>query len=188
VSIRSFVKPWSGRAVRHVSEGYDIYDFSHCDKSKENRWNIAGQSTLYVAKSEQVAMAEYGRHFRMERQPNIGEGIRPRIFYRFQVELDSLLDLRDPELWPILYLDNAPHCFQDKETARAIAYFIRKIIKTQALLVPSMAFPDDLEQWCLVLFLENIQRESNLLLQDLETLGKLDWHNTRHNDPNAADC
>lgn len=42
---------------------YDIYDFRYCARSNENRWNIAGEPTLYLAKEKDVILAEYARHF-----------------------------------------------------------------------------------------------------------------------------
>jgi RES domain len=57
--------------VRHIPKlaigQYDIYDFSYAGRSTENRWNRQGETTLYLAKGKNVALAEYARHFNIVR-------------------------------------------------------------------------------------------------------------------------
>ncbi len=160
MSLQSFVHSWSGHAVRHLPDTpgktYDIYDFSYCDRSSENRWNVAGEPTLYLAKEKDVALAEYARHFQVNRTPQLAAKVYRRKIYRFEVRLDYVLDLRESAVWSELSLQNAPDCFKDKNVARATATFIRNTTGVQAIFVPSAAFLDDLQQWCLLLFLEKL--------------------------------
>jgi RES domain-containing protein len=160
MALQDRIGPWSGYAVRHIPDTpdktYDIYNFSYCDRSNENRWNVAGEPTLYLAKEKDVALAEYARHFKVDRTPGLAAKTYRRKVYRFQVQLDRVLDLGQPEVWAELSLMAAPTCFKDKSVARATAQFIRYTTQAQAILVPSVAFLDDLTQWCLVLFLEKL--------------------------------
>jgi hypothetical protein len=68
MSIESFIQPWQGAAVRHIPKfaTYDIYDFSYAGVCPDNRWNLKGEPTLYLAKEKNVALAEYARHFKIE--------------------------------------------------------------------------------------------------------------------------
>ncbi|MGB8702536.1 MAG: RES family NAD+ phosphorylase [Thermosynechococcaceae cyanobacterium] len=166
--LQPLVGPWSGYAVRHIPDtpgrSDDIYDFSYAGRSTENRWNVAGEPTLYLAKEKNVALAEYARHFQINRTLGLAAKTYRRKVYRFEVALDHVLDLRDQSVCSALSLLDAPICFKDKNVARATAGFIRKTTTVQAILVPSVAFFDDLEQWCLVLFLEKLPSEGRQFL------------------------
>lgn len=118
---------------------------------------------LYLAKEKDVALAEYARHFKVDRTPRLAAQTYRRQVFRFRVELEYVLDLRNPKVWAELSLKDAPDCFKDKTIARATANFIRHTTSTQAIVVPSVAFLDDLEQWCLVLFLEKLQPPGKFL-------------------------
>jgi hypothetical protein len=60
MSLQDYIQPWNGYAVRHIpdrpTQPYNIYDFSYCGVSNENRWNVAGEATLYLAKEKDVAL------------------------------------------------------------------------------------------------------------------------------------
>lgn len=166
--LQTSIQPWSGYAVRHIPDApgmhFDIYDFRYCGRSNENRWNVAGEPTLYLAKDKDVALAEYARHFHVDRTPGLAAHTYRRKVYRFQVALDATLNLCHPSVCTALSLTNVPDCFRDKSVARAVAHFIRNTTSTQAIFVPSMAFLDNLEQWCLVLFLEHLPADSSTFL------------------------
>jgi len=173
--LQAHIFSWTGYAVRHIpdtpSKSYDIYDFRYCSKSNENRWNIAGESTLYLAREKNVALAEYARHFKVDRTLGLATQVYRRKVFRFQVELEYVLDLTTKEVWGELSLLNAPDCFKNKAIARSTAQFIRNTTLTQAIIVPSVAFLDDLEQWCLVLFLEKLQPNPRKFLPSVEPDG-----------------
>ena len=160
MSIRSYIQPWQGTAVRHIpklaEQQYDVYDFSYAGRSAENRWNLQGEPTLYLAKEKNIALAEYARHFKVDRSTSLARQIQERIVYRFDVRLERVLNLCQPEVWQELSLGDAPNCFQNRDIARACANFIRYTTPATAIFVPSVAFLDDVEQWCLVLFLEKL--------------------------------
>lgn len=173
--LQSYIQPWSGSAVRHIPDtpgtSYNIYDFSYCVRSNENRWNVAGEATLYLAKEKNVALAEYARHFQVDRTLGLAAKTYRRLVYRLEVKLEYVLNLCDTAVWAELSLLDAPECFKDKNIARATAQFIRKTTLAQAIVVPSIAFLDDLEQWCLVLFLEKLSTEPHEFLLSAVTDG-----------------
>lgn len=113
-SLQALIQPWSGYAVRHIPDtpnrAYDIYDFSYAGRSTENRWNVAGEPTLYLAKEKNVALAEYARHFEVNRTLGLTAKTYRRKVYRFKVELDAVLDLRELSVGSALSLQNAPDC------------------------------------------------------------------------------
>jgi RES domain-containing protein len=158
MSIESFIKPWQGAAVRHIpkSATRDIYDFSYASVCPDNRWNLKGEPTLYLAKEKNVALAEYARHFKVDRTPQLAKQTQERAVYRFDVRLERVLDLCQPKVLQELSIDNSPDCFKDRDVARSCANFIRYQTSATGIFVPSMGFLDDLEQWCLVLFLEKL--------------------------------
>jgi RES domain-containing protein len=175
MSIQSYIQPWAGNAVRHIPKlavgQYDIYDFSYAGRSAENRWNLQGEPTLYLAKEKNVALAEYARHFKIDRTPQLARQAQQRAVYRFDVQLEEVVHLCQPEVWAELSLTNAPDCFKDRDVARACANFIRYTTTATAIFVPSMAFLDDLEQWCLVLFLEKLPTDVREFLPSVNTDG-----------------
>jgi len=172
---QNYISPWLGYAVRHIPDTpgkfYDIYDFQYCGRSNENRWNVAGEPTLYLAKEKDVALAEYARHFQVDRTPGLASKTYRRQVFRFRVELEYVLDLTIPQVWDQLSMSNAPDCFKDKTVARSTANFIRNTTSTQAIIVPSIAFLDNLEQWCLVLFLEKLLPDTRKFLPSVEADG-----------------
>ena len=103
MSIQSYIQPWQGTAVRHIpklaEQQYDIHDFSYAGRSAENRWNFQGEPTLYLAKEKNVALAEYARHFKVDRSTSLARQIQERIVYRFDVRLERVLNLCQPEVW-----------------------------------------------------------------------------------------
>lgn len=175
MSLQAYIQPWFGYAVRHIPDvpdkNYNVYDFSYCAKSTENRWNFAGESTLYLAKEKEVALAEFARHFQVDRTPELANQTRRRKVYRFQVQLEFVIDLCNESIWKELSLTNAPDCFKNKGIARAIAHFLRNATSTQAIFVPSVAFLDNLEKWCLVLFLEKLSNDVYTFLPTVQEDG-----------------
>lgn len=162
------LRPWRGPAFRHIPHGspYDVLDFRFAASASDNRWNRAGEATLYLAGDTGVALAEFARHVNVERSAAIARETIRRNLYRVEVALESALDLRDGACIAALSLHDAPRCFLDKTTARAAATFIRVTTNAQAILVPSMALIDHPDRWILVVFLEKLgSNPSQFLLQ-----------------------
>src|SRR5262245_27857223 len=108
--LQALIQPWSGYAVRHIPDApgmrFDIYDFRYCGRSTENRWNVAGEPTLYLARDKDVALAEYARHFHVDRTPGLAAYTYRRKVYRFQVALAETLNLCHPSVCAALSLPN----------------------------------------------------------------------------------
>ena len=63
------VRPWRGRVYRHIpgSSPCGPLETRFAARSQENRWNRAGEPTLYFAGDRAVLIGEFARHF--ERDP-----------------------------------------------------------------------------------------------------------------------
>lgn len=175
----AFLKPWTGTACRHISDGatYDILDFRLAGQGKNNRWNVYDEPTLYLASDHRVAIAEFARHFeedtaqRMRRPEVIGHRAVARRIYDLNGRIEHTLDLRDPALCAALLLDNAPYCFLDREVARATAQFLRRMTSAQAILVPSMALFDQSDRYTIVLFLDKLPTEPRAFITAVQPDG-----------------
>jgi RES domain-containing protein len=155
--IDAYLRPWSGEAVRHLPEqARDPLDVRWAGIATDNRWNVAGQPTLYLAKDRAVALAEMARHFRDERTPELARRAHRRQVFRFSLTLQRTLDLRDPAVCAALSISDAPQRFLHQPAARATAQFLRELTPAEALFVPSMAYLDQPEAWVLVVFLEKL--------------------------------
>ena len=158
MTLRRYLKPWSGAALRHIpaDSPFGVLDFRYAGRGADNRWNERGSPTLYLAGDEGVLIAEWGRHFDVDRAARLKALTVERRMYRLELSLDAVLDLRDAGVCQALSIDEAPNCFLDRGFARATAHFVRRTTEAQGLILPSMGFLDDLERWCLTVFLEKL--------------------------------
>lgn len=165
MSLQSRLAPWSGQAYRHIPAGsqYDVLDFRFAGRNSNNRWNSRGDPTLYLAGDEGVLIAEWGRHFEVDRSPELRTRLVERSLFRLALKIDLVLDLRQEDVWSELSLEGAPTCFLDLSVARATATYIRATTDAQAILVPSVGFLDQLDRWCLVLFLEKLPQSRQFI-------------------------
>ncbi len=136
--------------------------------------------TLYLAGDAGIVAAEWGRHLINDRSPDIARRAAERIVYRLRLSLNAVLDLRQPEIWRRLSLVDAPFCFIDRAVTRAAAQAIREGSGAQAILVPSVAFLDDLTRWNLVVFLDKLPADPHVWIQRVETVGPLRWGSADH--------
>lgn len=201
MSLENYVQPWSGDAVRHIPKHRNctddindvpdlpntyqickyctIHDIRYAErygKSNEGRWHC-GESTLYLAQDKAVALAEFARHYQMNRSQELAREIRPRQVYRFSVSLNRVLDLRNLEILSELsHLEGSIFSqisdFMDPSVARETARLLRQKHSIQAIFVPSMAFLDNLNRWCLVLFLENLDSNSTAFIPSIKRDGE----------------
>src|SRR5918997_2241367 len=125
--LEPYLRPWMGTAFRHIPAGapFDVLDFRYAGRGGDNRWNEAGEPTLYLAGDVGVAIAEFGRRFAVNRTPERASETIERMVYRLDLAVDAVLDLRQSEVSAALSLANAPACFLDSATARATAHFVR---------------------------------------------------------------
>lgn len=175
MSLKTYIKPWSGYAIRHLpaASGINIdpLNFTYCGKSDENRWNVKGEPTLYLASEKGVALAEFARHFKENRIDGLAAKLHKRKVFRFKIKLEQTLNLCDPKICELFSLTEAPSCFMNAKIARATANFLRNATSIQAIFVPSVAFMDDISKWCLVIFLEKLKNDHSNYFKEIKTNG-----------------
>ena len=156
--IPAHIRPWGGVGVRHIpaDSPYGVLDTRFTGRVGDNRWNRAGDPTFYIASDRGVALAEFAWHFKERQDPALAPVAVERALYQLSVEVQALLDLREPLVRAALGLHDGGRRFLDAEVARATATFIRRTSSAEALLVPSVAFLDEPTRWNLVLFLEKL--------------------------------
>ena len=176
MSLIGLIKSWDGYAIRHIPDiaNHSGYDFHYSALSRNNRWNVQGEPTLYLAKDKGVATGEFARHLSDNRSQALAKKIQRRQIWQFTVKLNRTLNLCDPKVWSALSLTDAPHCFKDKRVARSTANFLRSSLKVDAIFVPSMVFLDDLSKWCLVIFLENLPKNPIKFLPEAKKQGHIE--------------
>jgi RES domain-containing protein len=152
-------------------------DASFAAASGENRWNSVGEPTLYLAGDVGVAAAEWARHIDAVALPfEIIEQALPRRIWEVEFTLDRVLDLRQTDLWEALAIEDAPECFMVKSKCQEISGNLRRNTDAQALLVPSIAFLDQLERWAMVLFADKVSCYPESCISIVEKRGTLPKH------------
>jgi RES domain-containing protein len=170
VAVDAFVQRWAGDTYRSIPEHrrLDVLDFQFAGRLQDNRWNVPGERTLYLAGDSDVALVEFARHIERDRAPALLTETIDRDIFQFTVTIDRLLDLRDQQLLAALSLPQDPTCFADASLARATAQFLRRSpTRTQAIIAASMGFPDDPNRWVMVLFLENLPYDVHQFITDV---------------------
>lgn len=164
-------------AYRHLPTGssYSLLDFRFAGMGPDNRWNEPGERTLYLAGDRGILLAEWGRHFDVDRTAALQPELAERTVYRLMLRIEHVLDLRAPETWQALSLDEAPTCFLDRAVARATARYLRRTTTAQALLVPSVAMLDQAHRWNLVVFLDKLPEDPARFITAWHVEGSLQW-------------
>lgn len=122
-------------------------------RGEPERWTGPNEPAVYLAGDVGVALAELGRHT---------PGLPPdrdrqvRRIVRMSVTLDRVLDLTRPETLLALGIDGAPWVFTNPARAREIARTARESGDCDAILVPSVAFLDQVHRWNVVIFADRL--------------------------------
>ena len=143
MSLIGLIKSWDGYAIRHIPDiaSNKVYNLSYCALSRNNRWNVQGEPTLYLAKDKAVATGEFARHFSENRSQALAKKILRRQIWRFRVKLIRTLNLYDLKVCNALSFADAPYCFKDKRVAGSTTnFFFRSSLKVDAIFVPSMVY------------------------------------------------
>lgn len=169
--------PWIGTAYRHIAAGThrSVLDFRFSGRQTNNRWNDQGQPTLYLAGDPGILIAEWGRHFPTIFDADLMEATVQRSVYRLSVHLDAVIDVRAPEIGAELGFRRWPHAAADQDIARFVASRVRNETSAQAILVPSVAFLDDLTRWNLVVFLDKTPSNLSDWIHRVDHVGPLRW-------------
>jgi RES domain-containing protein len=174
-ALTASLTPWIGTAYRHINAMRSgVLDFAHVGLYSKNRWNVPSEPTLYLAGDIGVAVAEWGRRFPTTFSDN---AMRPAVrdVYRLHLRLDAVLDLRSPDATMELGLSGAPEAFRDVDVARSAATLVRGTSRAQAMIVPSIAFLDDLTRWNLVVYLDKLPDDTTTWITRVERVGPLSW-------------
>lgn len=172
--IETLLTPWIGSALRHVNAtgNRDILDFRLVGSKVGNRWNDPEDPTLYLAGDPGVLVAEWGRHLGAYAETVTVQ----RTVYRLQFSFKAVLDLREATAQRLLPTPADPHWFISTDLTRPVATHIRRTTPAQAMLVPSVAFPDDLSRWNLVVFLDKMPTDTSSWITRVERVGPLAWN------------
>lgn len=174
---RRSILRWTGSVFRHVAEEppRDPLDFSYASRSPDNRWNASGEPTLYTAGSAEVAIAEWARSFRHLSTQEAAATSSRRTVFRLTLRLSGVIDLRDDSVMLQLGVPPDRLWYADRDLARAVAGRIRRNNHAQAIIVPSLAFPDDASRWNLVVFLEKVPDDTATWVTSVDLVGPLHW-------------
>ena len=176
MDLNAHLSRWNGEAFRHVPAGSrtDVLDFRRAGRNALNRWNESSDPTLYLAGDEGVLIAEWGRHFAVDRTPALQAATVERIVYRLSLEVGRVLDLRSPDVWRLLPWPMRPAVSPIDPLPAPRPPSSGRTTAAQALLVPSIGFLDQLDRWCLVLFLEKLPAPSEFI-SAVTPVGPLHW-------------
>lgn len=150
--------PRTGAAYHHIfaRAKHDILGFGFVGLNSDNRWNTAFEPSLYLAGDPGVVIAEWGRNFGYRRSESVRDTSVERSVFRLSLRLDAILDLRDPHVAATVGAADAPGCFTGRAIAQFTAALIRVTTSANAILVPGIAFLDDLTRGNLVVFLDTM--------------------------------
>lgn len=151
-------RPWIGTAYRHIPArgGRDVLDFRYAGRQADHRWNVPGEPTLYLANNPGIMIAEWGRHFPQVFDDAMLPSAIERSVFHLSLRLDRVVDLRQLTSITDQLIENSPIWFANRDLARAVARSFRANHANQALIVPSIAFLDDLTRWNLAVFLDTM--------------------------------
>lgn len=174
IATDAVARPWLGTAYRHIPAGRnrDILDFRHAGRQPDNRWNAPGEPTLYLAGDPGILIAEWGRQFPVVFDDAVRFVTVERSVFRLSLRLQHVVDLRDPAA---VKTGATSPWFMDRDVARVVARSVRAAGTAQALIVPSIAFLDDLTGWNLVVFLDALPTDASTWITRTEYVGPLRW-------------
>lgn len=166
---------WVGSVYRHTPLHANVLNFEFAGLYGNNRWNVPGERTLYLAADQGVLAAEWARHLPYPWPIHVGHRALIRQVHRLHVRLTHVRDVRDPEFIKRCGIDPSSNWVADMTSARHIARFVRVTTAAQAMIVPSIAFIDDHSRWNLVVFLDKVPRDTSEWIIRVESIGHLEW-------------
>ncbi len=166
--------PWIGSTYRHIPVDADILNFEFAGLFGDNRWNHAGEPTLYLAADQGVLATEWARHLPYPWPANVGHRALTRQVHRLHIHLNRVLDVRDHAFIRRCGVEPSTDWFADMSSARHVANVVRHTT-TQAIIVPSIAFVDDHTRWNLVVFLDKVPEDTSQWVVSTESIGLLQW-------------
>lgn len=158
MSLRRFLAPWTGDLLRHRPRGStrSVVDDRYLGQSATNRWSALGVRAYDFARDPGVVAAEHARHLAAELPTGATERIAREVF-QLHASLDRVLDLTDPRVIEAMGAEALERWILDiRRTQAASSYLLTHIPGLQGLIVPSVAFLDDLSWSNVVVFRDAI--------------------------------
>src|SRR5215211_2778501 len=150
MQVDSFYQSVNQLAYRIVPDApsNDPLDPSFSALTDQNRWNLRDEPTLYLGTDPRVMATEWTRHVAEEiRDPALAGKQELRRIFEVWVQMDLVLDLRDPALCETLTLQDSPFCFASSNNlCQQTSSQLRTQTNAQALLVPAIGLIDQLER------------------------------------------
>ncbi len=166
--IRGLVRPFGGRVHCHAPKDRPFaYDALARADDGRDRWGASGKRTVYLAGDPAVALAEYAR------QRHIGAPADSRCLWSFRLQAVSVVDVRADAVLELFGLARGAAQLLDRAMARRLAGAVRDSGLCQGMIVPSMAYLDQPEQFNFVLFVERLGVDLEILLTNREAVGEL---------------
>lgn len=166
---------WVGGLYRHVPVDADVLNFEFAGLFGENRWNSAGERTLYLAADQGVLATEWARHLPYPWPASVGHRALTRQLFRLHVHVSRVADVRNPAFLQRCGIEPSADWFVDVSSARRVASVVRRTTTIQAIIVPSVAFIDDQTRWNLVVFLDKVPTDTRQWITSTESIGLLQW-------------
>lgn len=146
---------FEGEAYRHLGPSYAPLSGQGA-RIQGGRWNPPDSfPTLYLALDEPTVVAEFYRAAQRQNRPP--EDLAPRKLYRYEVRLDSVLDLRSPRALERLDVSEAALRGNDLTRTQAVGKAAHDA-GLEGLLAPSAVGPGPI----LVVFLDRVRAGSFL--------------------------
>lgn len=99
-----------------------------------------------------------------------------RLVFRMGIRLERVLDLRRPEDLEQFDVQPSSLWVADTSLTRQMARSVRQNTIAQAIIVPSIAFIDDLTRWDLVVYLDKVPMDTSKWIVKTESIGRLQWN------------
>ncbi len=168
--------PWIGSVYRHVPPHADVLNFEFAGLHGDNRWNLAGEPTLYLAGDRGVLAAEWARHLPHPWSADAINRATARTVFGLGLRLQRVVDVRDAAFVQRCGVHPTTDWFPDLSAARHIASVVRNTTSAQSIIVPSIAFVDDHSRWNLVVFLDKVPANTSEWIVNVEPVGRLRWN------------
>ena len=141
---------WSCRSVQLPSEtALDLIS------DRPNRWNVAGERTIYLSGDPALALLEAGRH------PD--DLVAGQILVEVEVDLPRVIDLRDLDVRAALGLPADNTWVLERRRTRKLARSHRQAGDIHALIVPSAGALDQPDRWNVVIFAADRDRIARIV-------------------------
>lgn len=154
----------TGEAFRHVAANYNPLSGAGA-RAQGGRWNPPGSfATLYLALERETVVGEF--HRMVSRAGLKPEDFLPRRFYRYEIELRALLDVRPLDARSALGLRDADLKSDDPSASQAIgdaAHYLGR----EGIIAPSAAGAGTV----VAVFFDRLQADSYVRGLDFEL-----WH------------